>query len=310
MIPNSWHSYASIFNLGHKAVQELTLHPVTIDEKIDGSQFSFCLTEDGEFLVRSKGVVMHADAPEKMFSKGVEEIKRRVDLLHRGWTYRGEYLVKPKHNALAYDRIPKDHIIIFDINRGQEDYLGPEERASESDRIGFESVPVLSQGMVDSVEFVRQFFDTVSILGGQKIEGVVLKPVGYNLFGIDKKVLMGKFVSESFKETHNQTWKEENPNSGDILTRLGDIYTSQARWMKAIQHLKERGEIQDSPTDIGKIIREIPEDIQKECEEEIKDYLWKWAWPNLRRMVGRGMPEWYKLELLKKQFEKETSCEK
>jgi hypothetical protein len=35
----------------------------------------------------------------------------------------------------------------------------------------------------------------------------------------------------------------------------------------------------------------------------IKDSLWKWAWPQLRRAVTRGLPEWYKAELMKKQFE-------
>jgi hypothetical protein len=38
---SSWHSYSSIYALGHKALAELFMEPVLIEEKVDGSQFSF-----------------------------------------------------------------------------------------------------------------------------------------------------------------------------------------------------------------------------------------------------------------------------
>ena len=188
------------------------------------------------------------------------------------------------------------------MNRGHEDYLTWEEKKVEADRLGLECVPRLFEGMLSSIEKFREFLTTDSVLGGQKIEGVVVKPVGYGLFGRDKKCLMGKFVSEAFKESHSLAWKESNPTSGDVLERLGSAYGTQARWMKAVQHLREAGQIQDDPRDIGLLMREIPEDINKECEDEIKAKLYEWAWPHLRRMVGRGFPEWYKEQLLKKQF--------
>ncbi len=40
-----------------------------------------------------------------------------------------------------------------------------------------------------------------------------------------------------------------------------------------------------------------------ECEE--KDELMKWAWPHISRMATRGFPQWYKEQLLKRQFEEE-----
>ena len=42
-----------------------------------------------------------------------------------------------------------------------------------------------------------------------------------------------------------------------------------ARWNKAIQHLRERGLLEDSPRDIGLILREIPEDVLKEDAADI-----------------------------------------
>jgi hypothetical protein len=114
---------------------------------------------------------------------------------------------------------------------------------------------------------------------------------------------MGKFVSEAFKEVHAAEWKAANPTRSDIVERLIDTLRTPARWNKAVQHLRERGQIEDSPRDIGLLIREAQEDIEKECMDLISAKLLEWALPNIRRGVIRGLPEWYKDELVKRQFE-------
>lgn len=295
--------------MGHRAIADLLQGPVYVEEKVDGSQFSFGITKEGELKVRSKGCEMVVDAPEKMFSFAVETVKRLAPMLHPGWTYRGEYLRSPKHNALIYSRIPKDHIIIFDIEVGECEFLSHRAKRDEGIRIGLETVPLLWEGYVNKIEDIRDFLTKESVLGGQKIEGVVIKPRDYSLFGKDKKVLMGKLVSEAFKETHARVWKQDNPSRGDIIAALGAQYNTQARWQKAIQHLTEKGLITGSPRDIGPLIKEIPADIKRECEEEIKEKLFAFAWPHLSRMVTRGFPEFYKELLLKKQLEREESNE-
>ena len=323
---SSWTSYPSIFALGHRAIKDLLQHGVNVEEKIDGSQFSFGLVEASPvdiiyvqghthnfpalaLKIRSKGCVMHIDAPEKMFSLAAETVKRLADQLTPGWTYRGEFLAKPKHNSLVYDRVPIGNIILFDINTGNQEFLSYEDKKAEAERLGLEVVPLLFQGRIESVDAFRVFLDNVSILGGQKIEGVVVKPTNYNLYGEDKKVLMGKFVSEAFKEVHRKAWAESNPTTKDIITRLVDMYATPARWNKAEQHLREAGKLVDDVQDIGPIIREIPNDVLKECEDEIKDELFKFAWPHVRRGLSRGFPEYYKEKLLKRSFEVEPAPE-
>jgi hypothetical protein len=300
-------SYPSIYNLGHAAIADLLKTPVIVEEKIDGSQFSFGVHRDtGELMCRSKGAVVNVALPEGMFKRGVETALELKHKLVPGWTYRGEYLNTPSHNTLIYKRVPKQHFILFDINTGLEQYATPEEKAEESARLGLECVPILFRGMLTDLDLFRKLLETESVLGGQKIEGVVIKPENYALFGRDKKCLMGKFVSEAFKEAHVGAWKEKNPTQGDAIATLGASLCTQARWMKAVQHLKEAGRLEDSPKDIGPLLKEIPEDIKKECEGEIKDALWKWAWPHLRRAAVKGFPEWYKEQLVKKQFENTT----
>lgn len=299
----SWGSYPSIYALGHRALEHLLDGPVYVEEKIDGSQFSFGVDAGGDLRVRSKGATMHVDAPEKMFSLAVATAKELREFLIPGWTYRAEYLAKPKHNTLAYNRTPKKNLILFDINTGNEAYADREHKLFEAERLGLECVPCLHEGVVPSVEFFRELLDRESVLGGQKIEGVVVKPIGYSIYGLDKKALIGKFVSEHFKEVHGREWKKENPGSGDVIDTLVTSLSTPARWAKAVQHLKEAGHIEGSPRDIGKLLLEIQSDVEKECRDEILADLWKWAWPQIRRRTSHGFPEWYKDQLLKSQFE-------
>ena len=47
----------------------------------------------------------------------------------------------------------------------------------------------------------------------------------------------------------------------------------------------------------------VPLDVEKECGGAIRDALYAWAWPKIRRGIIAGLPEWYKEQLLEKQFE-------
>ena len=110
-VTTSWHSYPSPKAVGHGMIRHLFLDDVTVEEKIDGSQFSMgVFGPDRELRCRSKGAQLNLYAPEKMFIQAIETAKRLAPLLTEGYTYRCEYLQKPKHNALAYDRIPKDSL--------------------------------------------------------------------------------------------------------------------------------------------------------------------------------------------------------
>ena len=111
MAATSWGSYPKVYALGHAAIGELLLDRVIVQEKIDGSQFSFGVF-DGELHVRSKGKEIEPSAPEKMFNDAILAVIERKDKLQPGWTYRAEYLRTPHHNHLNYDRIPKEMLAI------------------------------------------------------------------------------------------------------------------------------------------------------------------------------------------------------
>ncbi len=299
-------SYSSIFNLGHRAVQSLLQQPVHIEEKVDGSQFSFGVYgPEREFKCRSKGAIIEPSAPPGLFAKAVEYVQSVSGALRTDWTYRGEVLAKPKHNVLAYERAPAHNVIIWDIDTGGQNYLQPEIKVEVARELGLECAPCLFTGSIGNPNELRAFLDHVSVLGGQKIEGIVIKPAAYDLFGTDKKLLIAKLVSEDFKEIHSANWKNDHkePTGRDVIASLGAVYGSPARWQKAVIHLREAGLLVGEPRDIALLVKEIPLDVEKECADEIKQRLFEWCWPQLRRAILKGLPEYYKEQLIKNLFE-------
>ena len=292
-------SYATVFNIGHRAIANLFEGEVTVEEKVDGSSISWCVA-DGELSIRSKGADIYLEAPGNMFKLAVWAIQEREHLLHPGWIYRGEFLAKPKHNTLKYERVPKGNVILFDVEFGEQAYLDYEEMWEEAKRVELECVPLLYEGVVTGIDQLMEFLDQDSILGGTKIEGIVAK--NYSQFTMEKKIAIGKFVSEKFKEVHGGEWRKANPTKQDIIDSLIVKYKTEARWEKSIQHLRDAGTLEGSPRDIGSLIREIPEDVLKECRDEIADALFNHFWQQIRRGITGGFPDYYKKKLAEDAF--------
>jgi hypothetical protein len=300
--------YSEIYNIGHRALDGFFAGPVNVEEKIDGSQISFGII-DGELLIRSKRCPINPVDPDNLFKPAVDAIVERGHLLKPGLIYRGEAVCRHRHNTLQYARTPVGFIVIYDICGFGEHYLNEFDRADETARVCFEPITVFGSGIkIDSAEQLRGLLENESQLGGAKIEGVVCKPVGYDLFDRNKKVLMAKYVSEAFKEKHTKAGNV-NGRSGqvEVVQLLGEKYRIEARWRKAVQHLRESGKLESDPTDIPHLMKEVVTDIEKEESEAIKQELFNWAWPQLKKLVNRGLPEWYKGTLVESQFAKEVN---
>jgi ATP-dependent RNA circularization protein (DNA/RNA ligase family) len=297
-------SYPSIYTLGHPAVAELFDGPVSITEKVDGSQFSFGIIE-GELQMRSKGAQIYAGTTDKLFGPAAATAQELADagLLMPGAVYRCEALRSPKHNTLCYGRIPEGHIYLYDVELEPNVFMAASALVDVARQFQVEPVRVLGSATFESAEGIRELLDTESCLGGCKVEGVVVK--NYARFGRDKKVLMGKYVSEAFKEKHSTDWKKANPSGKDIREEIGESYKVEARWRKAVQHRAEAGLLEHSPRDIGPLLKELGQDVRGEEEEQIKELLWKWAWPTIQRKLSAGFPDWYKQQLLERQFDSE-----
>lgn len=296
MIP----AFPKIFSIGTKQTQDLFHGEVEITEKIDGSQIGFGVI-NGELIIRSKGCRIYPENVDKMFKAAVDVIMERKELLEEGFFYYGEYLRSNKHNILVYDQIPKNHIALYGFRNIEKDlFISYEFIKNRAKMLDLDIVPLLFQGKIESKEELKENLNRISFLGKAKIEGLVVKNYNKELLigGQVIPILMGKYVSEDFKEVHNKEWKSCNTGNGKF-----DVYKSQfcntARWNKAIQHLRDRGELTQSLKDIGPLLKEINVDIMDEEQDNIKTWLWNNFGKEVLREACRGFPEYYKEYLLK-----------
>jgi len=333
-------SFPKIFNLGHDAIDNLFKGEVEITEKVDGSQFRFGIDSHDELVFGSKGAQLFSRDQNGMFSLAVDQVEVRHERLKQlrkikaeetgnpdiELFFYGEYLQKPKHNVLAYERTPKDNIILFSVKVGQNFVNNYDEIVTYGNFLGFEVVPLLYRGILDAIpglssinengeplvcpsryEFIKAMIsNTTSKLGNQIIEGVVIK--NYKEFhfmcGSNPSPCFGKYVREDFKEKLHKEWGQISGKSA--LQEFIDGFRAEARWQKAVQHLRDKGELENSPRDIGKLMKEVHTDIIEEESLGIKAWLYNYFVKDIKRKATAGLPEWYKDQLLKKQCDNDT----
>ena len=292
-------SFPKIWTIGTPQTTRLFIGQVEVTEKIDGSQFNFGKSTAGELILRSKGAAQSPATPDKLFRPVVDWAVSVQDKIPNGLMFHGETLCGPRHNTLQYGRVPMNHFMLYGVSNGtefQSDFKTLQQWAA---LLGCETVPLLGHFTIDKIddELLDKFMNRESALGNCKPEGFVVKNYAesYLLGGQFVPLLMGKFVSEAFKEQHKVEWK----TGTDHLETMKQAFRTEARWRKAIQHLRERGELQQAPQDIGPLMKELTVDFQTECEEEVKRLLWNHFRKDFVRVVVAGFPEWYKEQLAK-----------
>ena len=300
-------AFPKIFAIGTDYIRDLFEGPVEVTEKVDGSQFVFGRTDEGEFVMRSKGRVIYEESVDKMFAPAVEAALGRASAIDNGQVLYCEYLRAPKHNTLRYERTPLGHLMLFGASwdHGTR-FAGWADLEHIAWDLDIDVAPLLHEGEVASVSELVGYLERESYLGGTTIEGVVVKNYAqpFLLGGQPIPLMCGKFVSEAFKEKHLAGWSKEHTARGkwDVFR---DGFRTEARWEKAVQHLRDDGRLENAPRDIGPLIKEIQRDITEEEIDTIKDFLWREFGSTLLRTATAGVPEWYKRRLAERSFEED-----
>jgi hypothetical protein len=285
--------------LGHREIDALFDGPVIVQEKVDGSQINFRWDDDG-LHVRSKGSWQYGGPDHRVELDGL--FKPAVDHLLAvgpvkfGLIFRGETLAKPKHNTLVYERVPAGHVVLFDVTT--DGWHRGDDVAEWADILAVEHTSEHVVAGVDLEELERLVEGTAPMLGGAHVEGLVFKT--FERFSGDGKPLMGKLVRSEFREKHQREWKGSSRQ--DVVQAIIDSLNTDARFQKAVQHLRDEGGLQDAPQDIGRLMVEVKRDTIGEEIDWIKDRLWEAFGSQIQRGVGRGLPEWYKGRLAERQF--------
>lgn len=286
----SWRNYSSPKKLGHKRCREVLEGDVVIQEKIDGSQFSFG-NFSGELKMKSRKSYIDPSSPPKMFREVVAHVNRlhAHDKLISGYTYVGECLSIRKHNTVCYEEIPEGHLCLFDIRITEAIYLPYEAVCSHAADLGVGVVPNLFSGDGSKVtpELIDKLMTTKSCLGKEvDIEGIVIKNYTTSQ--------MAKVVSDKFIEMHGGCKVRKGGNKltlEHLITKIVANIGTKAVWIKAVQHLREEEKLLGEMKDVGNLIREVRGDLDREA---IGGQLVDLLWSRLSREVVQGLPEWYR----------------
>jgi hypothetical protein len=212
-----------------------------------------------------------------------------------------EYLCKSKHNVLKYNRIPRNNLYLFGVCRG-DTFLHGDDLLEWANKIDVEPVNILRKGEIKSIDDVADILSQKSILGDENIEGIVIKNYSEPamLGSMIIPLSMAKYVREEFKERHKKDTDKYTP--ADKLKAFIDSFRTEARWQKAVSHLMEKGELEDAPRDIGRLIKEIEKDLREECSDAIAQWLYRHFERVIIKRTCAGFPEWYKTKLAEKAF--------
>lgn len=293
--PNS-----KIHNVGKREVAAILDYDIVVQEKIDGSQFSFAIV-DGELECKSRSQPIDIGTPPALFAPAVTWCIENVHDLTEGLVYRGEAMCKPRHNKLTYGVAPQAGFVLFDVERGENDYFTPGELRDEVERLDIQSVPSISyRANLFTVEDAEWWLEQTSMLGDVKVEGFVIKAYGQ----IDQwgQTLMAKHVSDAFKEIMGT---KKNPKKSPVEWMI-ERYRGHARWDKIVQHLEESEQLDHSMKDVGPLLKELATDLLNEEQDAIKQLLFDHYWKDIQRGVSFGFAEWYKGQLFERQFDDST----
>jgi hypothetical protein len=217
-------------------------------------------------------------------------------LLTPGWIYRCEFLAKAKHNVLTYSRVPACNLVLFDVYRPDiSAYCTPRGKIEAAAILGLEPVRCLHSGLMWTDDArgatLDQLMQAESSLGGTKIEGVVIKNYA-NATADGPQV--AKIVSAEFKEKHAHGPINPKAGQGEHLAQIIAHLRTEARWRKAIQHLRETNALTNGPEDIGPLMKELATDILAEETDAIKQALFDAFWKTIVKGVSAGFPDFYK----------------
>ena len=307
---NSLPSYSKVLNLGAPYTQNALVGDVIIQEKIDGSQLRWGFDKEGEFHVGSKGREIYSDNQEGMFAPAFKYLTEHFYASESSVTncwYYGEYLQKPKHNCLKYERVPQNNIVLFDARLNDK----WADRKTLADLSVFWSIDLIPEVFTGNVldecakvdktpsEWLRELAEsTNSYLGGVGVEGLVIK--NYNqLIEVNGRIrhLTTKYVRAEFREKHRKANPSRREGIDDIILSL----RSENRWEKAIQHLRDDGKLKNDVCDIGLVIKEVHRDLMEEEGDALKERIWDKYRKQVMSTAVRGLPDWYKDRLMEEQ---------
>lgn len=296
-----------------KIAQEHELDCIVVREKIDGSNFT--IFNDGNQLhfynknseitgdKLSISVFEYSVAGTLLAQKQCKE--RGIDAFRPGYTYHCEALRRTRASHIRYARIPRYHIICYEIILPNGTNATPEQLTEILHDTGIEEVPVLwsnvrksnSNISTSTVEYeslvaelikIAESIDVLPSCLGNTAEGFVLTVL--NREKKDKLITMRvKFVATHMKERKDiGATSNDGFENNQTVTAIGDMFNVAPRFIKAANRLEEKA----IPITSEALNIELDADLEAECRAEILEMLWQRCWPTIKKAARANLYTW------------------
>lgn len=260
---------------------------VVIQEKIDGSQFSFMKEEDGKLHFRSKGAVLTAEK-DNGFGPAIAHLSQPhiAKNIQSGYIYRAEFMRGQRQNKLSYATVPHGHLVLFEAEQIDDFGLGSAWVRHAAAQLGLYAAKVFWEGFANEIpDDLDQFLGVESMLGGCNAEGIVVK-------ALDVKNKAGEFpryklVTKQFKEVRAS---KETADVGAVVDYLFKQYCPEPRLDKALQRARDNG-VELVEANYGLLAKDIGADLDDECLEAAIAYFKSAIWKKVKSRATRALFE-------------------
>ena len=244
-----------------------------IEEKIDGSQLSFCRQEITGVIFFNRGRPL--EPPYGVFQEAVFALQKITAGIPLNTVFHGETVTKLRHNVVRYGRLPRFFFVLFDVQNPDGSFASRAEVESYASQLNLECVQLLHAPCADlsiQPQHVIPQLSTVSMLGGDAAEGVVVKHPAFDKGHGHTSARKVKVVRKEFKEQHKaKKDKLEGLSANEKLALIASWFPAEPRLRKAQQRLRDQGKEDASWHDV---LNEAKRDLEAECGDQLKDLLW------------------------------------
>lgn len=264
---------------------------ISITEKIDGANASFCLDNTNELGVScySHNTILTEENRLRGFYDWILDniipIKNKLSSRYR---YYGEWLVPHK---VVYKKEMYNNFYLFSIwDEEKQEYLSDDIVKAEAIRLDLKTVTYFYEGNYISFEHLMKFVGkSDKTLEPNTGEGIVVKNVKYkDKYGHQMFV---KLVSEKFAEVQKQK-RPKNPNiDSALIEKIKSVLTT-ARIDKLIHKLVDENVLQEdySIKDMGIILKALGNKVFEDIMKEESDLFINDEEKKIKKIIGKNLP--------------------
>ena len=285
--------YTDVIRLGKSQTENVIQEGdyISITEKIDGANSSFCLDETNQLGIScySHKTLLSEEMRLRGFYDWIEINIFPIKIkLNPNYRYYGEWLCS--HKVIYKPEIYNNFYLFSIWDEEKQEYLSDNVVKSEANKFNIQTVTYFYEGKFISFEHLMSFVGkSDKTLEINKGEGVVVKNVNYkDRFG---NQLFVKLVSEKFAEVQKQKLPKDPNIDSELTEKIKSVLTI-ARVDKLIHKLVDDEILQENYNieNMGTILKGLGSKVFEDIIKEESELFINDEENKIKKIIGKSLP--------------------